>query len=257
MEHGTQDIERGLGGNAGELASAMPISENAGDGEDVPEELKVELEKAGAQASEHPQGKVDIELLRAEANRLYPMILRVVVKRMHGKDMGTIEDVVQESFLRASRFIGKLREPKYLGPWLYKIAITEVRNHFRKGVRWREEPYEDSFGRSDENGAAEPPNFRKGWPLRSGDDARVHELEGVEMRDLLLRRKIRGLTEDMRTVLILRYLQEMKFAEIAQLLKRNESTVKVQAMRGMDILKAFVVNRKGAPPRPETPELRA
>jgi RNA polymerase sigma-70 factor (ECF subfamily) len=69
-----------------------------------------------------------------EVARLYaPFITGAILARR--ERFQDAEDLVQETFLRAIRQIGTLRDPDRIGAWLYGIAVNVVREHRRSEAR--------------------------------------------------------------------------------------------------------------------------
>jgi len=131
------------------------------------------------------------------------------------------EDITQEVFLKAFRHIGRLKDPRHLRGWLYRIALNSVRDHHRRRrVRML---FEKSARRR-----------REEAPVGQGAPA-----AGVEQ--ILLRRefwdRIRGLMDRLsrleKEVFMLRFFDELKIREISIVLKRSESTVKTHLHRAI------------------------
>jgi RNA polymerase sigma-70 factor, ECF subfamily len=129
-------------------------------------------------------------------------------------------DLTQETFLGIYRGIGTFRRDARFETWLFKIAT----NAYRKRLRW---------------GAAEKREAQE-VPLEAGgddDDGRRVEPAAPEPaagetllrkeRSRMLREAIEKLPEQMRKCLMLRVYQEMKYREIATLLRLSPETVKV------------------------------
>jgi RNA polymerase sigma factor (sigma-70 family) len=71
------------------------------------------------------------------------------------------------------------------------------------------------------------------------------QAERAESRDLVVR-ALRRLPVRMRTVLVLRYLEELSEAETAAVMSCSIGTVKSQAARGLERLRAAVSPEPGA-----------
>jgi RNA polymerase sigma-70 factor, ECF subfamily len=71
---------------------------------------------------------------REAFGRLYDRYARLVRAVMFGAshDPATVQDLSQESFLRAFRQLGKLRHPDQFGPWVVGIARQVVREYRRR-----------------------------------------------------------------------------------------------------------------------------
>ena len=69
-----------------------------------------------------------------EVARLYAPFITGAILARRGRFQDA-EDLVQETFLRALRQIGTLRDPDRVGAWLYGIAVNVVREHRRSEAR--------------------------------------------------------------------------------------------------------------------------
>ena len=108
-------------------------------------------------------------------------------------DFSNAEEVVQETFARASAGIRRLRDPARLGPWLVGIARYAAMELLRK--RRREVPL----------GLHEP-----AAPDNPAGNAARHEMMGR------LREEIRELPEDQRDIFAMKYVAGMSYAQIGQ-----------------------------------------
>ena len=71
----------------------------------------------------------DREALAALAAGYLPLVYNVVGRAMNGHP--DVDDVVQETMLRAVRGLGELRDPTAFRSWLVAIAIRQVRDSYR------------------------------------------------------------------------------------------------------------------------------
>ncbi|HEX3555408.1 MAG TPA: sigma-70 family RNA polymerase sigma factor [Thermoanaerobaculia bacterium] len=129
-------------------------------------------------------------------------------------------DLTQEAFLGIYKGIGAFRRDASFETWLFKIAT----NAYRKRLRW---------GVAEKRGAPEVPlegDQEDGGPLATLAATDV-PAPGEEMlrreRALLLRQAIDRLPEQMRKCLLLRVDHEMRYKEVAVVLRLSPETVKV------------------------------
>jgi RNA polymerase sigma-70 factor (ECF subfamily) len=159
----------------------------------------------------------------------YPRVQLFFARR--GFSPQDCHDLTQETFLGIYRGIGAFRREARFETWLFKIAT----NAYRKRLRWgtaekrdgREVPLEsgeegECAGRI-EPPATEPP---------AGEDLLRRE------RSRLLREAIEKLPDQMRRCLMLRVYQELKYREIATLLRLSPETVKVHLIQARRRLQA-------------------
>ena len=118
----------------------------------------------------------------------------------------TALDVVQETFINASRYIGSLREDAKFGSWLFGIAHQKCAQHFRRPQRT--EPLDESFV---EHAADDP---LPGEMLIRGE-------QQEEFMSLL-----NQLSEVHRSVLLLHFLEEFPLEEISRITAVSVGTVK-------------------------------
>lgn len=127
-------------------------------------------------------------------------------------------DAVQETFVRVYINLDKFDRSKPFKPWFYKILVNECRRIAGKNKKII---YIDKYF---ENMLVEDDNSSK-------------NLEFEELYDTL-----GELDEKIRTPLILKYLNDMKIEDIANLMKLNINTVKSRLHFGRGKLKAILNN---------------
>lgn len=136
-------------------------------------------------------------------NPIYSYLLAQV------QDVREAEDLTAQVFLQALEDLPRYRPIRPFSAWLYSIARHRAADHFR---RHPETPLEDDLN----------------LPANSPDPlAEVLQNE----RWLHLQSALRGLTEEERELLRLRFAAGLSFAEIAELLGRKESAVKMALYR--------------------------
>jgi RNA polymerase sigma factor (sigma-70 family) len=145
------------------------------------------------------------------------------------RDSESIDDLSQESFLRAFREIRRLRDPSRFPSWLYRIALNVLRDHLRKETRRRALiSYTDQIEDQKSQAVDEEDPVRK-----------------EAAADLL--NAIRELPERLREPLLLRHSRNLPYKQIAAILGIRENTVQVRIFRARRLL------RKKFEPRIEEP----
>ena len=140
------------------------------------------------------------------------------------------EDLVQETFLAALRSRQQLRERHKLKPWLFVI----LRNNFLKRVRRRrggpDQEYDDGI---DYDYIDHLENFA----------ARENALQTLERKTTAVEvhQRLKILPERYRSVLILYYLKEFSYQEIADILEIPLGTVMSRLARGKQRLKTAMI----------------
>lgn len=143
--------------------------------------------------------------------------------RVLQRDEAVAEDAVQRAFERAFGALGRYSRERIrslrLRPWLYRITLNVVRN------LWREQRRETPMAEVACGQAAES---QMHLDLEAGPEHAAW-LDALEALQRLPQRQ--------RTVLALRYLQDMPYAEISEVTGWPESTCKTLARRGLGRLR--------------------
>ena len=131
------------------------------------------------------------------------------------------EDLTQEIFLKAFEKLSNLRETRHFRQWLFKIALNRVRDYKRK-MRM------PIFSGSDTGNEAEEQIHEE---VCYNPDAHV-SLNRVEFW-AQLRTFLKKLSRWEREIFLLRFVDELHISEIAEVLKKSESTVKTHLYRAI------------------------
>jgi RNA polymerase sigma-70 factor (ECF subfamily) len=152
------------------------------------------------------------ELYRRHTPRLYQMVLRIVGGSEHDA-----EDVVQETWIRATGKLGTFRWEAAFGTWLTGIGLNVARGLLRRRGRW-----------TDLEDAPEP------WrpPPREGD--RID-----------LERAIALLPAGYRSVLVLHDVEGYRHDEIGEMLGIAAGTSKSQLFHARKALRQLLEPAKG------------
>jgi RNA polymerase sigma-70 factor (ECF subfamily) len=131
------------------------------------------------------------------------------------------EDLTQDVFIRAFRSISRLREPDRFRSWLFRIAVNRVNDYLRK------KRVRSIFKSADEN-----PDIQ---PETAQFQEQPEALEQVLKEDFWRQvgRTAKKLSKMEREVFMLRFLDHLNINEIAQILKKSESTVKTHLYRAL------------------------
>jgi RNA polymerase sigma factor (sigma-70 family) len=150
----------------------------------------------------------------------YHAPIHAYLNRMLGSAVWA-EDYTQECFLRVMKSVKMRRLPESFRPWLYRIASNLCRDHWRKGATRREVLDADAgVDRAANDNVAII--FEKQWEREAVIEA-LEQLQG-EQKDLI----------------ILRFYQELKLQEIAQVLELPLSTVKTRLYQTLKELQSLL-----------------
>ena len=136
-------------------------------------------------------------------------------------------DLTQETFLGIYKGIGAFRRDSSFETWLFKIATNAYRKRLRWGIAGKRDAPEVPLEESPEKGGA----MAAIETLAATDLPAPGEEMLQRERSLLLRQAIYRLPDQMRKCLVLRVDHEMKYKEIAVVLRLSPETVKVHLAR--------------------------
>ena len=142
--------------------------------------------------------------------RHYDAVFRYCVHRLF--DRQTAEDITAEVFLKVVENLGRFRgNERQFRNWLYKIASNTVNDNLRKAAR------------------------RDG--LLKNSCEQVHS-QGIDFGEsakklVLLREAVLSLKPRYQTIITLRFFENLKLTEIAEVLASNPGTVRSQLARAL------------------------
>ena len=122
------------------------------------------------------------------------------------------EDVVQEVFIKAYRWLPNFRGEAKLSSWLYRIAINTCmdRSRLRKRQQWAAYlPLQQAFHLKTSRADSNPAQLEEAGRIRNDIEKAVDKLTSLE-----------------RSIFVLRHHRELKIREIAEVLERSEGTIK-------------------------------
>lgn len=153
-------------------------------------------------------------LVHRYENELYRYLVR------YTGDRALAEDVFQNTFLQVHLKKGMYEDGRPVRPWLYSIATHQAVDALRKAGRHPTVSLDQRTSQGDEADAGRLVD------LLAGDAADpLAELEGEERREWV-RSSIARLPDTLRQTLLLAYHQDLKYREIAEILKIPVGTVK-------------------------------
>ncbi len=152
-----------------------------------------------------------------ELTRLYaPLVTGAILSRV-GRFQDA-EDLVQETFLRALRQIGRLDDPTRVGAWLYGIAVNVVREHRRA----------------------------KPAPAALSPDVPEPRREAGPAVDAdALRGCLEGLPEGLREIFVLRHIQNLSYRTLGQIRNSTVSSVGERLWKARQLLRRCLENKRG------------
>jgi RNA polymerase sigma-70 factor (ECF subfamily) len=153
--------------------------------------------------------------------------------RLTGNE-GDAGDVLQETFLQVYRNLASFRGASRFGSWLYRIATNQALMQRRARARRPAESLEAFLPRFDADGR------HAQTPAQLQVAARADEL--LDRRTLAERARagIERLPELLREAFVLRDLEEMPTAEVAQVLGLEPATVRQRVHRARLMLRGYL-----------------
>jgi RNA polymerase sigma-70 factor, ECF subfamily len=154
----------------------------------------------------------------AAFGRLYNYYVQPIYRYLYSR-VGTVheaEDLTSQTFMTAYESLPRYREQGFFSAWLFRIARSRMMDHFR-GSR-REVRLEEAERIATVQDAL-------GGVIRDEETNRLRSL-------------ICELDDDEQDLIRLRYVAELSFAEMAELLGRREDTVKKSVYRLLARLKS-------------------
>ncbi|MFD3261610.1 RNA polymerase sigma factor SigW [Paenibacillus lentus] len=136
------------------------------------------------------------------------------------------EDIVQETFLRVYKNWERYDEKQKFSTWLYRIATNLCIDRLRK----RKPNYYLDAEMNDQEGL-------DGYTLIPGDERTPESEYLLSETQQTIHYAIEGLPAKYKSVIILRYLQELSLSEISDVLDMPVTTVKTRLHRGREFLR--------------------
>jgi len=168
-------------------------------------------------------------LYRRYEKPVFSFIFRILMNTVDA------EDLCQETFLRLVIKKKKYQESGNLKTWIFRIALNLCRDRLRR-KKFRSHRSIDATSRTQNGNIIE---FEDA--LSNPDPDQIDYLEKDEMK-VLIQQAFTKLPEKQRTVVILKEYQDLKFSEIAEIMKSPVGTIKSLNHRGHQKLKKILAN---------------
>lgn len=122
-------------------------------------------------------------------------------------------DVVHDAICKSLTNINTLKDTDSIKSWIYRIVANCAIDNIRKNKKY----------------------------VISSDDLEVDDLVDYDKyEDIDLQRALDQLPEKYRTIIVLRYFEDMKIGDIAQILDENENTIKTRLYNALAKLKISI-----------------
>lgn len=163
----------------------------------------------------------DINAFDELYKKYFPLMNRFIYHKVSEEEVR--RDIVSNVFFKAMKNLYRF---KYLykgafSGWLYRIAINEVTDYYRKNGRSR----------------------------KLTDEVKLNQ-DSIFSEDIVinydtLREGLKKLSEKDQNVIILRYFEKLSNKEVGEVLGKKEGAVKVQVHRAMQKLKTIMIELEG------------
>lgn len=176
-------------------------------------------------------------LLSSHQDRIFRTALGLL-----GGDEETAAEVAQQVLISAFRHLHQFRGQSRFSTWLYRMTVNFIKNHHTAENRRRARfvPLEPPGGQSDE---AAP---RSVADRAASEAPSPHEQASQRQMEALVFQKIEELPEEFRAVLVLRYVEDASYEEIAEALDVPLGTVKSRVNRGRAELRRLMAPYRDA-----------
>lgn len=154
-------------------------------------------------------------LVKEYQERLYWHVRKIVINHEDS------DDVLQNTFLKVWKNLDNFREDSSLFTWMYRIATNEALNYLKKVKR------RSLVSINDEN--ENLIELLKGEEYFSGDDIQM------KLQEAILR-----LPEKQRLVFNMKYYDEMKYQEIAEILDTSVGALKASYHHAVKKIEAYM-----------------
>jgi len=159
------------------------------------------------------------ELVKEHQRLVGHIVFRMVPNR------GDREDICQEVFMKVYKNLSRFRGESKLSTWIAKIAYNRCFDYLgTKKIPVVNESFDDTIAIPDDNSTPD----------------RDAELSDISIR---LRSEIEDLPPQSRVIITLYHLDELSYAEIGQILKLPEGTVKSHLFRSRKLLKRRLLSK--------------
>ncbi|WP_420481832.1 RNA polymerase sigma factor SigW [Cohnella zeiphila] len=165
------------------------------------------------------------EIVDLYKDKLYHLAYRMMNNRQEA------EDVVQESFLRVYKHLDRYDENQKFSTWIYRIATNLCIDRLRK-----RRPVYSLDAETDHEGL-------DGYAMLPSDERTPESEVILSETQRLIRDAIETLPVKYKSVMILRYLQDLSLQEISDVLDLPVTTIKTRVHRGREFMRKKLENK--------------
>jgi len=166
-----------------------------------------------------------------ELVRMYNASIYHVAFRMLG-DPSDAADAVQDIFLKVFRNIGSFRGDAALKTWIFRIGLSEILNRLRW---WKRRHRMSTISVDDDHNGQGPAYF-----IRDSAPSPEQALQSRE-QEAAIQDALNRLSNDHRSIVVLRDIEDFSYLEIAEILNVSVGTVKSRLARARTEMKKSLI----------------
>jgi RNA polymerase sigma-70 factor (ECF subfamily) len=164
------------------------------------------------------------DLLVAKYHR---KVLRLISRLV--RDPAEVEDIAQETFIKAYRALPQFRAESAFYTWLYRIAVNTAKNYLSASNR-RPIPMSDLM-RADDEDDSSMPSFEPSVDVQTPDSVLLSREIAKTVEQAM-----EALPADLRTAVMLREIEGLSYEEIAAAMNCPIGTVRSRIFRARDAI---------------------
>lgn len=161
----------------------------------------------------HVAREILIEYIKENQNKLYK------IAYTYTKNQDLSLDIVQEAVTKALENIHKLKQEEFVKTWFYRILINEALQTVKKNKKIIE------------------------YELVENETSTQNNEDNI-VENIDIYNRIEKLNDKLKTVIILRFFENLKIEEIAVITNTNTNTVKSRLYKGLNEIKKDYERRK-------------
>ena len=161
----------------------------------------------------HVAREILIEYIKQNQNKLYK------IAYTYTKNQDLSLDIVQEAVTKALENIHKLKQEEFVKTWFYRILINEALQTVKKNKKIIE------------------------YELVENETSTQNNEDNI-VENIDIYNRIEKLNDKLKTVIILRFFENLKIEEIAVITNTNTNTVKSRLYKGLNEIKKDYERRK-------------
>ncbi len=167
-------------------------------------------------------------LITKYQDKVYNIILKIC------QNPNDALELTQDTFVKVLENISKFRGNSKLFTWIYRIAVNLTLNYCSRNVKLPTDSLDSDLS-GDDRARAALKNFLWDDSVKTPDEiAQDKELKQIALLAL------KSLSEEHRAVIVLRDMENLNYAEIAEVLEIEPGTVKSRISRGRDALRKIL-----------------